>query len=87
MGTPIPPSVPVLMTALVPLTQWTQAGKLPNVAAGQPFWARSTQVQMLISVGQARLWRAGDPPAPQAEPAHTAAWTPGIGAGTSNSSY
>lgn len=87
MGTPIPPSTPVLMTALMPLKQWTQAGRLPNVAAGQAFWARSTQVQVLENAGQARLWQAGDPPAPPAEPPRTVNWVPGLATGTSNSSH
>ena len=86
MGTPIAPSTPVLMIASVPLSQWTQAGKLPNISTGQAFWAKSTQVASLVANGQATVAPANTP-VPPAEPAYTAGWTPGLGAGTSNSSH
>lgn len=86
MGYPIAPSVPVLMVALVPLKQWSQAGPLPPVAAGASFWANSRQVSVLTAAGQARLWQSGDPPAPPAEARLTASGLPGLGAGTTNSS-
>jgi hypothetical protein len=87
MAVSIPPSTPVLMTALVPLRQWSQAGPLPPVAAGQSFWANSRQQASLIAAGQARLWQSGDPPAPPAEPRYTAYGVPGLGAGVTNSSH
>jgi hypothetical protein len=87
MGTPIAPSTPVLMVALLPLKQWSQAGPLPPVAPGHAFWANSRQVSVLISAGQARLWVNGDPPVPQAEPPHTAYGVPGLGTGVTNNSH
>lgn len=87
MGHPIAPSTPVLMRALRDLKQYTQATPLPKVSSGQVFWANSRQVQLLVSGGLARLWQAGDPPAPPAEPAWTANWIPGIGKGTTNCSH
>lgn len=81
------PYTPVLMTALTPLQQTTWAGRLPNVAAGQPFWCKQIDVLPLMSAGYARAWQAGDPPAPPWEPPHTANGIPGIAAGTTNSSH
>ena len=87
MGFPVGPWVPILMTALQPLIQQTWAGRLPTIAAGASFWALSRDTPALLASGQARLWQAGDPPAPQAEPAWTAHGSPGFGAGTSNCSH
>lgn len=87
MPYPIAPSHPVLMVALVPLRQWSQAGPLPPVAAGASFWANSRQQASLIAAGQARLWQAGDPAAPPAEPRLTASGVPGLGAGVTNCSH
>lgn len=87
MGTPIAPSTPVLMTALRDLKQYSQASLLPPVASGHSFWANSHQVQLLVSGGLARIWQAGDPPAPPAEPAWTVNWIPGMGKGTTNCSH
>ena len=77
---------PVLMVSVVELKQWSLAGPLPNIPPNTPFWAQDTQQQMLISSGLAVL----APPnttAPPAEPPHTVNGVPGLGAGTSNSSY
>lgn len=87
MGTPIAPSTPVLMVALAELKQYTQASRLPNVHIGQSFWANSRQSPSLIQGGLARLWVAGDPPAPPAEPAYTVNWIPGLARGASNASH
>jgi hypothetical protein len=81
------PYLPVLMTALVPLQQTSWAGRLPNVAPGQPFWAKPHDVQPLASAGYARAWQQGDPPAPAPEPRFTAHGTPGVAAGTTNASH
>lgn len=87
MGFPLPPSTPVLMVALASLKQYSQAGPLPPVSPGQSFWANSRQQAGLISGSLARLWQAGDPPAPAAEPAWTVNGQPGMATGTSNSSH
>lgn len=81
------PYVPVLMTALTELQQTSWAGRLPSVAAGQPFWARQLDVQPLTDAGYARLWQQGDPAAPPPEPPYTAHGTPGVAAGTTNASH
>jgi hypothetical protein len=82
-----PPGIPVLMTALAELFQATWSGRLPNVAPGQAFWAKDTDVAQLIAGGLARLWQAGDPAAPPPEPPHTVNSVPGLAAGTSNASH
>jgi hypothetical protein len=87
MGHPIPPSTSVLMVALAELKQYTQATPLPPVHPGHSFWANSRQQDSLIQGGLARLWHAGDPPAPPAEPAYTANWIPGIARGVTNASH
>jgi len=74
------------MIALADLYQASWAGRLPGVSVNEPFWASSRDSAGLISAGLARLWQAGDPPAPPVEPAYTAWGSPGFGAGTSNSS-
>jgi hypothetical protein len=81
------PYVPVLMTALVELQQTSWAGRLPNVAIGQPFWCKYSEVAPLTSAGYARAWQAGDPPAPLPEPKFTAHGTAGVAAGTTNASH
>lgn len=81
------PSTPVLMTALTPLQQTTWAGRLHNVASGQPFWCKQIDVAPLLAAGYARAWQAGDPPAPPWEPPYTAHGIPGIAKGTTNASH
>jgi hypothetical protein len=88
MGFPmVPVTHPVLMTALAPLYQALWSGRLPDVAAGQAFWASTLDSPGLIAGGLARLWQAGDPPAPPPEPPWTAHGTAGFGKGTSNCSH
>lgn len=77
---------PVLMTALTRLQQTAWSGRLPDVAAGVPFWCKQSDVQPLITAGYARYWQAGDPPAPPAEPNWTAHGSAGVAAGTTNTS-
>lgn len=81
-----PAGIPVLMTALQILSRSAWSGRLPNVTPGESFWADPKQVPNLISAGLARLWQAGDPPAPPPEPPYTAHGSAGFGAGTTNSS-
>lgn len=78
---------PVLMVALVPLSQQSLAGPLPKVAAGQVFWASSLDQAQLIAGGLARNWVTGDPPAPQVEPPYTVNGVPGLAKGTTNASH
>jgi len=85
MGWPVGPWLPVLMVSLQPLTQQCWAGKLPNISAGEPFWASSRDVPGLIATGQAAYAPAGTI-APPVEPPDTVHGTPGFAAGTSNSS-
>lgn len=85
MGFPLQPPTPVLLLALQPLSRSSWAGRLPNLATGDPFWSDSREAPGLIAAGQAEI----APPntvAPHPEPAHTVHGTPGFGAGTSNSS-
>lgn len=86
MGFPVPPTNNVLMVALKPLIRYTQAGPLPPVSIGQPFWVVSTQVQGLITGGFAEL-ATESTPVPQAEIALTVNGVPGLAAGVSNASY
>jgi hypothetical protein len=85
MGFPLPPNVPQLMVALKPLAQAAWAGRLPNVTAGEAFWAAARDVAQLTAGGWAQAAPPGTP-APPPEPPHTVHGTPGVGAGTSNSS-
>lgn len=80
------PGQPVLMVALTTLFQAAWSGRLPNVTNGQSFWAKYEDSTGLIAAGYARLWQAGDPPAPPPEPKNTAHGIAGVGAGTRNSS-
>lgn len=80
------PSSPVPMVALQTLFRSTWAQRLPDVHAGDPFWARYADYPGLIDGGFARLWAQGDPAMPPAEPGNTAHGIAGIGAGTSNNS-
>ena len=72
------------MVALADLSQSSWAGRLPNVAVNEAFWASSRDVPGLVAAGLAELAPEGTV-APPVEPAWTAHGTPGFGAGTSNS--
>lgn len=85
MGFPLPPNRPQLMVALTDLTRASWAGRLPNVTAGEAFWAEARIVASLIAAGQAEIAPPGTV-APPVEPPHTVHGQPGFGAGTSNSS-
>ena len=74
-----------LLVALVELEQSGWAGRLPEVMAGQPLWARTDQAAELVAAGLAAYAPAA-PPLPPWEPSHTAHQTPGVGAATSNCS-
>jgi hypothetical protein len=81
------PSTPVAMIALQELYQALWSGRIPNVAPGQPFWARYADSSGLIAGGLARLWVSGsDPAMPPPEQPNTAHGIPGFGNGTANSS-
>ncbi len=86
-GFPVGPWTNVLMVATTTeLGQESWAGKLPNVAPGEAFWATSRDVPGLLAAGLAELAPEGTV-APPAEPAWTAWGSPGFGAGTSNSTH
>jgi hypothetical protein len=78
----------VLMIALVELEQAGLGGRLPEVAAGQPFWAWSgewlDQASELVAAGLAAYAPADTQL--RAEPPLTAHGSPGFGAATSNTS-
>lgn len=76
---------PVLMVAVVELYQATWAGRLPNVAPGQLFWASGRDSVNLLAAGYATIAAPGSFLAP--EPPYTAHGIPGVGAGTSNCSH
>jgi len=80
------PSTPTAMIALQELYQALWSGRIPNVAPGQPFWARYADSSGLIAGGLARLWVNGDPAMPPPEQPNTAHGVPGFGNGTANSS-
>ena len=73
-----------LLIALVELEQSTQAGRLPEVQAGEVFWARTDQAAELVAAGLAACAPAGTQCRP--EPPFTVAMTPGFARATSNSS-
>jgi hypothetical protein len=76
--------VPVLMIASVTLTQQNQAGKLPDLHAGDKFYTDPDYVNSLVSAGQATIAPAGTaPPRPYR---YTVNGVPGLGAATTNSS-
>jgi hypothetical protein len=85
MGFPLPPNRPVLLVALQPLTQSAWSGRLPDVGAGEAFWASSREAPGLVADGQAEYAPEGTA-APPPEPPHTVHGTAGFGAGTSNCS-
>lgn len=86
MGSPLPANTPVLLVALQPLTQSAWSGPLPDVSAGDPFWASSREAPTLVADGYAEYPPPGTV-APPPEPAWTVRGTPGFGAGTSNCSH
>jgi hypothetical protein len=86
MGYAVGPWVPVLLVALKPLGQQSWAGKLPDIAIGEPFWASSRDAPSLIAAGLAENAPPGTV-APPVEPRYTANGTAGFAAGTSNSSH
>jgi len=85
MGSQVPPNVNRLMIAPQPLSRSVLASRLPSVAIGQPFWATPRDAVWLVADGFAEYAPDGTV-APPPEPPHTANGTPGVGAGTSNSS-
>jgi hypothetical protein len=85
MGSPLPPNQPVLLVALQPLTRSAWSGRLPDVSAGEAFWASSREAPGLVADGQAEYAPEGTE-APPPEPPHTVHGTAGFGAGTSNCS-
>jgi hypothetical protein len=74
-----------LMIALVELEQSGWAGRLPEVKAGQPFWARTSQAAELVAAGLAAYAPAGTQ-LPPPEPPYTAHGIPGFARATTNSS-
>jgi hypothetical protein len=86
MGFAVGPWVPTLMIAEADLYQASWAGRLPNVAIGDPFWASSRDVPSLIAADLASI-APEDTIAPPVEPRFCAYGQAGFGAGTSNSSY
>lgn len=86
MGFPVGPWTQVLMVALQPLSQAAWSGRLPDVTAGEAFWASTRDSASLIAAGLAEVAPAGTA-APPAEPAWTAYGSPGFGAGTSNCTH
>ena len=86
MGSPLPPGTQRLMIALVDgLNRSAWSGRLPNVNTGEAFWAPARNAVSLVAAGQAE-YAPADTVAPPPEPPHTVHGTPGVGAGTSNSS-
>jgi hypothetical protein len=79
-----------LMIALTELEQAGWGGRLPEVAAGQPFWAWSDewsdQAAELVAAGLA-AYAPADTSQPRAEPPWTAHGTSGFARGTSNASH
>ena len=73
-----------LMIALVELERSTQAGRLPEVLAGEAFWARTDQAAELVGAGLAAYAPSGTQLRP--EPPWTVSMTPGLARGTSNAS-
>jgi hypothetical protein len=74
------------MVAQAGLSVSSWAGRLPNVADGEAFWASSRDVTGLVAAGLAELAPPGTV-APPVEPAWTANGSPGFAAGTSNSTH
>ena len=73
-----------LLVAMVELKQSTQSGRLPEVAAGQPFWAVTRDTAGLVAAGLAAYAPTGTQLRP--EPPFTVNQVPGLARGTSNPS-
>jgi hypothetical protein len=73
-----------LMIALRELEQSARSGRLPEVLAGQPFWARAADAAWLVAAGLAAYAPAGTQLRP--EPPYTVSEVPGFARGTSNAS-
>jgi hypothetical protein len=73
-----------LMIALRELEQSTRAGRLPEVLAGHPFWARSRDAAGLVAAGLAVYAPTGTQLRP--EPPYTVSEVPGFARRTSNAS-
>lgn len=71
-----------LLVALTELEQSTQSGRLPEVQAGEVFWARTDQAAELVASGLAAYAPSGTQLRP--EPPWTVSMTPGLTRGTSN---
>lgn len=87
MTTPaqLPYLPPVLMVAVIELYQASWAGRLPNVAPGQLFWASGRDAVNLEANGYATVAPADSYLLP--EPPYTVHGTPGLATGVSNSSH
>ena len=73
-----------LLVALVELEQSSQAERLPEVQAGEVFWARTDQAAELAAAGLAAYAPSGTQLRP--EPPWTVSMTPGLARGTSTAS-
>lgn len=73
-----------LMIALRELEQSTRSGRLPEVATGEAFWARTDQAADLVAAGLAAHTPARTQLRP--EPPFTVSDVPGFARGTSNAS-
>jgi hypothetical protein len=74
------------MIALIDgLNRSAWSGRLPNVNAGEAFWAPARNAVSLVAAGQAEYAPDGTV-APPPEPPHTVHGTAGFGKGASNAS-
>ena len=73
-----------LLVAMVELKQSTQSGRLPEVAAGQPFWAVTRDAAGLVAAGLAAYAPTGTQLRP--EPPFTVNQVPGLARDSSNPS-
>jgi hypothetical protein len=71
-----------LLVALTEREQSTQSGRLPEVQAGEVFWARTDQAAELVASGLPAYAPSGTQLRP--EPPWTVSMTPGVARGTSN---
>jgi hypothetical protein len=75
-----------LMIALAPLVQWTQAGRLRNVAAGAACWVDDSQADGRQAAELAVLAPPSYSPVPPLLPPFTICGQAGLSAGVSNCS-